>query len=685
LSADEEHHLQALTKKKLSKEEINEKTSWEYTVRRVKNSNRDNILLEFSATANLENPEIKRKYEDKLIFDYPLSQFRKDGYSKDIDVIKLDMSPLDRALQAVIISQYRKKIAEKHKIHLKPVILMKSKRISESKLFESQFISMIRNLNGEKLNHIKSESVKKAFEYFRANGITIDNLVREIKEDFNENKCRAINSKEDIEENQILINKLEDKDNKIRVIFAVDMLNEGWDVLNLFDIVRLYDTRDSGITTTREAQLIGRGARYFPFSIKGDKGDEPDRFIRKFDQDVDNELKIIEELYYHSPNNIKYIQELKQELIKSGIIPKESKSIEVRVKEGFKHTKFYEKGKIFINEQIKNERRQIHSLEVLGIKTDTPYKYELKTGISQRYAIFEENENKTIEKGYKTYLLTDFGINVIQKAIHTKDFYSFNNLSIYLPNLLSIGEFISSEKYLGKVRVEVIGSKEQITKMSPQSKLETALTILSKIEKEIINNSTEYKGSKEFYPKLISEIFTDKVMNIHIDDSGDKELGRSMKETSNELLRLDLSQKDWYVYDDNYGTSEEKYLVRFINSAIEKLKEEYNEIYLMRNQKPFKIYKFSNGKPFEPDFVLFLKEKNKQKVLLYQLFIEAKGEQLKKKDEWKETFLLSLQKEFKLKLLHEEKEMRLFGMPFYNEDNKIPFIEKFEESLKVKL
>ena len=105
----------------------------------------------------------------------------------------------------------------------------------------------------------------------------------------------------------------------------------------------------------------------------------------------------------------------------------------------------------------------------------------------------------------------------------------------------------------------------------------------------------------------------------------------------------------------------------------------------MRNQKPFKIYKFSNGKPFEPDFVLFLKEKNKQKVLLYQLFIEAKGEQLKKKDEWKETFLLSLQKEFKLKLLHEEKEMRLFGMPFYNEDNKIPFIEKFEESLKVKL
>ena len=41
-----------------------------------------------------------------------------------------------------------------------------------------------------------------------------------------------------------------------------DMLNEGWDVLNLFDIVRLYETRQSGRGkiapyTIKEAQLIG--------------------------------------------------------------------------------------------------------------------------------------------------------------------------------------------------------------------------------------------------------------------------------------------------------------------------------------------------------------------------------------------------------------------------------------------
>ena len=52
----------------------------------------------------------------------------------------------------------------------------------------------------------------------------------------------------------------------------VQKLNEGWDVLNLFDIVRCYETRDSrfnrpGKTTISEAQLIGRGARYFPFIL----------------------------------------------------------------------------------------------------------------------------------------------------------------------------------------------------------------------------------------------------------------------------------------------------------------------------------------------------------------------------------------------------------------------------------
>jgi type III restriction enzyme len=96
------------------------------------------------------------------------------------------------------------------------------------------------------------------------------------------------------EEKQLKLNSLENVDNEIRAIFAVNMLNEGWDVLNLFDIVRLYDTRDGkwikginkpGNTTMSEAQLIGRGARYYPFQLN----ETYDKYKRKFDDDIENE------------------------------------------------------------------------------------------------------------------------------------------------------------------------------------------------------------------------------------------------------------------------------------------------------------------------------------------------------------------------------------------------------------
>ena len=70
----------------------------------------------------------------------------------------------------------------------------------------------------------------------------------------------------------------------ISVKLLEETLNEGWDVLNLFDIVRLYSTRDSatkiGKTTLSEAQLIGRGARYYPFEIENYNN----KYQRKFDK-----------------------------------------------------------------------------------------------------------------------------------------------------------------------------------------------------------------------------------------------------------------------------------------------------------------------------------------------------------------------------------------------------------------
>jgi type III restriction enzyme len=83
----------------------------------------------------------------------------------------------------------------------------------------------------------------------------------------------------------------------------------------------------------------------------------------------------------------------------------------------------------------------------------------------------------------------------------------------------------------------------------------------------------------------------------------DKEFGVAMSETTKQDLRLDLKDHDWYMYDDNYGTSEEKYFIHFIRHAMDYLRKKYTDIYPLRNENLFKIYRFSDGRAMEPDSV----------------------------------------------------------------------------------
>jgi len=66
-----------------------------------------------------------------------------------------------------------------------------------------------------------------------------------------------------------------------------------------------------GKTTVSEAQLIGRGARYFPFVLP----ESNDRFRRKFDGNMGDELRVLEELHYHSINDFRYIYEIRRKPI----------------------------------------------------------------------------------------------------------------------------------------------------------------------------------------------------------------------------------------------------------------------------------------------------------------------------------------------------------------------------------
>lgn len=687
LISDEAHHINADTKKgQPTQDEMFEVMSWEGTVERIFKAHEDNVLLEFTATVDLADENLAIKYKPKLIFDYPLKEFRKDGYSKEVKVLQADLPPFDRAMQAVLLSQYRRKIFEKHKKHIKPVILFKSKTIKESQAFFEAFRNGIQGLQASVLDAIRAvttdATLAKIFAYCDAHGITMENLVAELKEDFSEDKLISVNSKEESEAKQLAVNSLEDEHNEYRAVFAVDKLNEGWDVLNLFDIVRLYDTRDSkagkvGKTTMSEAQLIGRGARYCPFQLS----DDQPLYGRKFDADLDHELRVCEELYYHSAYNPKYIQELNTALQVLGIKAKETRERKVTLKESFKATSLYKAGHIFLNGRQKYDRADINGLDSSLI--NKRHKVLLRTGYTKSTVAFDAVPDKdSAERKAKDYDLLYFGIPIIRKATQRLSFYEFDNLKRHLPQLVSMQEFITAEHYLGQIKLEVSGLPEQIENLTADEKLDAATQILNDIAEVIASDKVEFKGTKLFQPRMLKEIFTDKVLNFAQDDGGDKEFGRSMNDVGETAYHLDLSKRDWYVFDDCFGTSEEKLLIQFIDKRHGDLKKKYSDAYLIRNEKHFKLYSFDDGRALEPDFILYLIGKEPVDTMHYQVFIEPKGTHLLKADEWKENFLVSIKDNFEIEQLFSNKKHVVWGLPFYNSvSREVEFTEAFDAVL----
>lgn len=58
---------------------------------------------------------------------------------------------------------------------------------------------------------------------------------------------------------------------------------------------------------------------------------------------------------------------------------------------------------------------------------------------------------------------------------------------------------------------------------------------------------------------------------------------------------MDLSCEDWFVYTDNYGTSEEKAFVAYFRKYVEELRKIYSKIYLVRTEREFHLYSFEGG------------------------------------------------------------------------------------------
>lgn len=672
LIADEAHHLVAGTKSG------NLFGSWEDTVKKIHDSNFENVLLEFTATIDTDTAELVKHYQDKVIFKYDLAQFRIDKYSKEINLIRSLYDEQERIIQALILNLYRQELATSNNINLKPVILFKAKKtIKESEQNKENFHKLIDDFSVAMVDKIQKTStvpiVQKAFRFFETKGISPNEIVKRIQANFRFENCLSANNDAEAEKNQILLNTLEDENNPIRAVFAVQKLNEGWDVLNLFDIVRLYEDRDGkdgkpGKTTLSEAQLIGRGARYYPFALE----EGQDKFTRKFDDDISNDLKTLEELYYHTKEDSRYISEIKAALIAQGSMdPKVDDLIskQLSLKLEFKKTDFYRDGHVFYNKKVPKSFDNIKSFADLGVKK-TNYRHTLSSGVGRMskalaFELESPLSDSEILKSEDILLAKDetkpkkrfVPQHIIRFALSQNPFFYFDSLSHYFPSVGSLSNFIESSDFLAGLEITFSGTANRLKEISHFDYLQALNGLLQNIEADIKSNSTEYEGS-DYIKEPVHKVFKDKEIKVYKD---------SERADGQETL---VANEPWYVYNANYGTSEEKKFVELFSRRFEGLNQKFENIYLIRNEREIKIFD-KLGRAFEPDFLLFCKQRDGEQVT-FQVFIEPKGEHLKGHDKWKEDFLKEIRTEQKTIKIHTDTYL-ITAVPFYHYNNENEF------------
>lgn len=694
LIADEAHHLNSTTVKDKEENELN--ATWEDTINTILHCNKDNVLLEFTATCDVQDKNVLQKYLDKIIFNFDLREFRNAGYTKEFMNMSSSSSYWTRTLQALLMSEFRKLLFEKHHVNIKPVVLLKSKTKKESMKFHEDFFDHLNNLTEKEILTIKygnqnSDNLfKKFFDFLEDNNVSILSLIELIKQDFDENNCVDMNDLNP--NNESIVNNLDEPQNHHRLIFIVDKLTEGWDVLSLFDIVRLYDSRQVGSHgsvskyTISEAQLIGRGARYCPFKFSNNQ--VPDK--RKY-SDYENIYSICETLLYHCSDDSRYINEIKNALKQTGLLPeRDAIQVEYKLKSSFKNSDIYKHGFIFANDRQEVDRKKVDSLPA-EIR-NSGISHRCKESETTAQLLFDNRNYSSLE--YKTLdpiKLKDIPHNILNKGY--RSFYStlnFEKLKDKFPNLKSVKEFLLSDKYLGDFPITFIVSTGN-TKPSNLDMLDACKKVFDMVSKYIQTIKVSYVGTKEFRSMPINKVFTNRIRNIFrnpLDESWGEGISQN-DSLVDSRYKLDLSNKDWFAYSDNFGTSEEKKFVKYFDGIYQQLKHGFYNIYLIRNELQLSIYSFEDGSRFEPDYVLILQGKNQDTTnkenLYICMFIEPKGEHLLQKDSWKGTFLAELENSAVPTVTYvDDNEYKIWGVPLYNETNtKGEVIDYFKKHLGI--
>ncbi|MGN8509192.1 DEAD/DEAH box helicase family protein [Helicobacter pylori] len=619
--ADEAHHLNTETKKKLNDSEASEKRNWESVVKLALEQNKDNLLLEFSATIPKEK-SVEDKYKNLKAFTYTLKEFSEDKFCKNIYSLSYENKELEtRFLGACVSSLYKELLAQHHNIeNFKPCILFKSERIEDSKENQERFNAFLENLSPLDLENFfhysRNAFFKDAKNFFDEKNYTA-NLVAFLQTKFKKSTQINTNNEKELEKSMLLLNSLEDRDNPKRVIFSVDKLNEGWDVLNLFDIVRLKN-KASQKDTTKDAQLIGRGARYYPFSYNDFKPSRIEFYQRKFD--FSNPLSTLERLDYHAIYDSEFIAKLKEELRELGLgfIEKEKTTIPLTPTKRFKcyyasNTKDKKKN-LFNKDYTDSVKVKLQSLHVPLFAFD----------VREKKVDFKE-ENKGDTTYYIPHTLDKIPLNYFLKALNLKNL-DFKTLKKAFKKHAFNNKVGFIERYVSSLKTNF--HKDQKFDDN-KNLLKLAVYIIENLKDTLLKEQDKYEVS---------------ALEL-------KEFETHNKSLSASELEKGIPFYEWLLFKDMRKLDsdlERKFLV-FINDHKEILDKKFKEWCVLRNDHFTELKVFCNienspyyAQGFEPDFILFA-QTHEDEFLGFTCYMEAKGEHLEPSNAWKEEFLEMLE------------------------------------------
>ncbi|WP_273751257.1 DEAD/DEAH box helicase family protein, partial [Leuconostoc mesenteroides] len=660
--ADEAHHFSAGTKSKVDQKN----KAWEYVLDRIRQANKANRQLEFTATLDLNNEFIYEKYRNKVIFQYDLKEFQNAGYSKKISRLQANADDNEKMLNAVLLSQYRKRMAIQAGIRdFKPVILFKSNKIAVSKVARDQFLTLLDHLTTEDLAQFiakqrqttQSSTLRQAYTYYQT--VDMGGLVRELQRDFQPLNTINVN---DTSSNGILgdlndlrnLNTLEEPSNPFRAIFAVAKLSEGWDVLNLYDIVRIGEQPITSTQTNSEAQLIGRGARYNPFVYE-----EATSFTRRFDNSTP-ELQILESLHYHTINDKKYIDNLTKSFEAMQLQVEDDKDFDIlttTVKASFKRSDVYQYGKLYYNDVEDVPESEYNGLAKYGVPVAELPTVNIETATLEATAFDTQNV-----AGMNETRLVKIDDALVKKAMARNPFFRFNTMKKYMPTLNSISEFMYEAQWLGQIKeIQATVSTGSDTVLSRETQLLVVEKYLAYIQRMLIMNYKRQRGTNKFIGLPIKDAVQDyqKRVPVNYSDAGVHEL----------IQTYNYKKAPWFVYNEAIVDKLERSLIELIQGYIEELQNKYKDVYLIRSDErntKLKLHEFagdvSHYAGFLPDFVLYLANES----YIYQVYIEPKGTQLLDQDQWKEDLLTSISPE-SVDVIGENDQVKLYGVKFYVE------------------